>query len=69
MILPLQLASSKKDPDIYLYDIPPSTISGVILGYRSDAELYQRFLILKEKNQHFSHLKIFNAIQIMMNIK
>ena len=62
MILPLQFASTKKDPDIYLYDISPSTISGVILGYRSDPELYERLLTLKEKNQHFSSLKIYKAI-------
>lgn len=62
MVLPLQFASSKKDPDIYLYDIPPSTISGVILGYKSNPELYQRLLILKEKNQDFRYLKIFKAI-------
>jgi len=39
MILPLSFANTTKFPDIFLIDIPPEIIGGIIFGFRSDPKL------------------------------
>lgn len=62
MIRLLKVNSHLKFPNIYLFDLPPSAITGVIVGYRCDKNLVEYLYSLKNKVKHLNHLEIYKAI-------
>lgn len=62
MLMPTcQAENTGKDPlgkAIFLFQLPASAISRIILGYRSSSELLERITDLKNRTPSFSHIVI-----------
>lgn len=61
MILPLKDASSKIGEDIYLFDFPPTCITGIIFGSNMQSDKKQEILDLTSTNPLYSHVAIRQA--------
>lgn len=60
MILPLDLATTTKYPDIYLIEIPPELIIGVIFGFDCNPNLIE--YVKELKKDKFKDLKLYRAV-------
>jgi len=67
MILPLEMANEKRYPDIYLIDIPPELITGIIFGFNCNSKLID--YVKELKSEELNHLELFNAIQNLDDYK
>ncbi len=69
MILPLDKKIELKYPDIFLFEIPPDIITGIIFGYRCDEKLKSYVLNLRENKSDLQHLELFEAFPNFDNYK
>ena len=67
MILPLDLATTKKYPDIFLISFPSDLIVGVIFGFYSSPKLIEHMQDLKKDK--FTNLELYQAVPNLENYK
>jgi hypothetical protein len=58
VIRPLEQAATVLDGKIHLFDISPSTITGVILGSRMESGCADKLVQLAEGDPRYSHLNV-----------
>lgn len=61
MLLPLEKRAEIKYPDIYLFDIPPEAIHGVIFGFRCEKKLKDFVVDLKNNSPKMNHLDLLES--------
>jgi hypothetical protein len=61
VIRPLEEASTRLDPDVYLFDVPPECIRGVIEGTKTKPDAGAELLAILGADPNLKHVRTFRA--------